>query len=37
MDIVEVEKHFKECEYRTDNLGYRENYRDQHRIAYLMR
>lgn len=35
MDIVEVEKHFKTCKSRINNLGYRENYKNQEKLAYL--
>ncbi|KAG5632774.1 hypothetical protein H5410_004491 [Solanum commersonii] len=29
MGIFEVDKHFKTCKFRTDNLGYREEYNNQ--------
>ncbi|WMV31294.1 hypothetical protein MTR67_024679, partial [Solanum verrucosum] len=29
MSIFEVDKHFKTCKFRTDNLGYREEYNNQ--------
>ncbi|KAG5595887.1 hypothetical protein H5410_037119 [Solanum commersonii] len=35
MGIVEVEKHFKTCTFRTDNLGYREEYENQEKFANL--
>ncbi|KAG5580918.1 hypothetical protein H5410_051545 [Solanum commersonii] len=35
MGIVEVEKHFKTCTFRTDNLGYREEYENQEKFENL--
>ncbi|KAG5616796.1 hypothetical protein H5410_016620, partial [Solanum commersonii] len=35
MGIVEVEKHFKTCKFRTDNLGYREEYKNQEKFESL--
>ncbi|KAG5632428.1 hypothetical protein H5410_004145 [Solanum commersonii] len=35
MGIVEVEKHFKTCTFRTDNLGYREEYENQEKFESL--
>ncbi|KAG5592188.1 hypothetical protein H5410_042702 [Solanum commersonii] len=35
MGIVEVEKHFKTCKFRTDNLGYIEEYKNQEKIEDL--
>ncbi|KAG5628542.1 hypothetical protein H5410_000259 [Solanum commersonii] len=35
MGIVEVEKHFKTCIFRTDNLGYREEYNNQEKFESL--
>ncbi|WMV23011.1 hypothetical protein MTR67_016396, partial [Solanum verrucosum] len=32
MGIVEVERHFKTCKFRTNNLGYREDYNNQDEI-----
>ncbi|KAG5591573.1 hypothetical protein H5410_042087 [Solanum commersonii] len=35
MGIVEVEKHFKTCTFKTDNLGYREEYENQEKFENL--
>ncbi|KAG5616631.1 hypothetical protein H5410_016455 [Solanum commersonii] len=35
MGIVKVEKHFKTCTFRTDNLGYREEYENQEKFESL--
>ncbi|KAG5579129.1 hypothetical protein H5410_049756 [Solanum commersonii] len=35
MGIIEVEKHFKTCKFRTDNLGYREEYENQEKFENL--
>ncbi|WMV19499.1 hypothetical protein MTR67_012884, partial [Solanum verrucosum] len=32
MSIFEVNKHFKTCEFRTDNLGYRKEYYNEDEI-----
>ncbi|WMV46973.1 hypothetical protein MTR67_040358, partial [Solanum verrucosum] len=32
MGIFEVDKHFKTCKFRTDNLGYRKEYNNQDEI-----
>ncbi|WMV55061.1 hypothetical protein MTR67_048446 [Solanum verrucosum] len=36
MGIAEVERHFKTCKFRTDNLGYRDEYNNQERLASLV-
>jgi len=35
MGIFEVDRHFKTCELRTDNLGYRKEYNNQDKIENL--
>ncbi|WMV36950.1 hypothetical protein MTR67_030335 [Solanum verrucosum] len=32
MGTFEIDKHFKTCKFRTDNLGYRKEYNDQDEI-----
>ncbi|WMV10302.1 hypothetical protein MTR67_003687 [Solanum verrucosum] len=32
MGIFEVDRHFKTCEFRTDNIGYRKEYNNQDKI-----